>query len=162
MDVEQEFDDFVVAHWPRMVRAAQMFGASRADAEDICQQAMIGCYTRWKKQGRLAEDPAAYCYRAVCNAAKRHLRQHRAQASIEEVQISDPGHGIDGIAVRTALLALSNDHRFVLVGRYIMDFTNYELAEILDLPVGTVKSRTSRALSALEELLSDPQEVGRM
>lgn len=162
MDVEQEFDDFVVAQWPRMVRAAQMFGASRADAEDICQQAMIGCYTRWRRQGRLAEDPAAYCYRAVCNAAKRHLRQRHARASIAEVQFSDSGHAIDGIAVRTALMALSYDHRFVLVGRYIMDFTNLELAEILDLPVGTVKSRTSRALNALEALLSDPQEAGRV
>jgi len=54
-----------------------------------------------------------------------------------------------GHVVRRALLSLSEQHRAVLVLRYFADLGERQVAEILDLPPGTVKSRTARALAAL-------------
>jgi RNA polymerase sigma factor (sigma-70 family) len=51
--------------------------------------------------------------------------------------------------VRQALLGLSRDHREVLVLRFYADLSERQVAEVLRVPAGTVKSRTARALAAL-------------
>jgi len=54
-----------------------------------------------------------------------------------------------------ALGQLSIDHRTVVVGRYYLDWSEAQLAEALDVAPGTVKSRLSRALIQLSNLMED-------
>ena len=51
----------------------------------------------------------------------------------------------------SALAALSPDHRAVVVLRYVLDYSPGEIAELLELPRGTVNSRLRRGLDALQE-----------
>jgi RNA polymerase sigma-70 factor, ECF subfamily len=52
-----------------------------------------------------------------------------------------------------ALAALDPDHRAVIVLRYLLEYTPGEIAELLDVPRGTVNSRLRRALDRLEAIL---------
>ena len=64
----------------------------------------------------------------------------------------DAGHHDDptnGLAVRQALAAMSHEHREMLVLRFYADLSERDTADALKLPLGTVKSRTARALAAL-------------
>jgi RNA polymerase sigma-70 factor (ECF subfamily) len=54
-----------------------------------------------------------------------------------------------------AMQQLSFDHRSVVVGRYYLDWSEAQLADVFDIAPGTVKSRLSRALAQLASLLED-------
>jgi RNA polymerase sigma-70 factor (ECF subfamily) len=80
------------------------------------------------------------------------------------------GVAIDGTAppvpmrsdeLTNALRGLSVDHRTVVVGRYYLDWSEAQLADALDIAPGTVKSRLSRALTHLAELLETPPGPAR-
>jgi RNA polymerase sigma factor (sigma-70 family) len=58
--------------------------------------------------------------------------------------------------IERALGRLSNDHRTVLVLRFVADLSEHEVARVLRVPPGTVKSRTARALAQVE--LADLRE----
>ena len=55
--------------------------------------------------------------------------------------------------MRAALARLSTDHRAVVVGRFYLDWSEAQLADALEIPTGTAKSRLSRALEQLEHHL---------
>ena len=69
---------------------------------------------------------------------------------------TDPGFGRadDRDEVRRALSQLSDDHRRVVVLRYFVDLSTKEVANALGVREGTVKSRLSRALEQLQEILA--------
>ena len=55
---------------------------------------------------------------------------------------------------------MSDKHRIVLILRYFNDLTNNEIADILDIPVGTVKSRIHNALAILRRKMNSVPETG--
>lgn len=155
MDRDDDYADYVHARRPALVRAAVLLGCPVSDAEDVVQTALVRCYRSWGRV-RQAVDPDAYVYRIVVNC----LRESRARRWTGEIpsellpemassrgEISD--ELIRGLVVRRALLALSTEHREVLVLRYFADLSERQLSEVLGVPLGTVKSRTARALAAL-------------
>lgn len=60
--------------------------------------------------------------------------------------------------VTQALLELSAEHRAIVVARFVLDWSEAQVAAALDIPPGTAKSRSSRALSRLAELLEDHRD----
>jgi RNA polymerase sigma-70 factor (sigma-E family) len=146
---EDDFDAYVAARRPALVRSAVLMGCSVHDAEDLVQVALAKCLPRW---GRIVADrPDAYVYRVLVNAFRDSRRRRwTGETPTEELpeQADDPDL-TTGLAVRAALAAMSRDHREVLVLRYYADLSEAETAEVLGVPAGTVKSRTARALAAL-------------
>ncbi|WNV88515.1 sigma-70 family RNA polymerase sigma factor [Umezawaea sp. Da 62-37] len=61
---------------------------------------------------------------------------------------------VDGVVVRDALVRLRPEHREVLVEVYLKGSSMAEAADVLDLPIGTVKSRSTSARRAMRELLA--------
>ena len=59
--------------------------------------------------------------------------------------------------VITALSSLSPEHRAVIVLRHLLEYTPGEIANLLELPRGTVNSRLRRGLDALRDELEDPE-----
>jgi RNA polymerase sigma-70 factor (sigma-E family) len=153
VDRDEDFAEYVAARRPALVRTAVLLGCSSHEAEDLAQTALVRCYRSWSRV-RGADDPDAYVYRILVNA----LRDSRSRKSSGEIP-SDvvphdafTGHAEDvarGHVVRRALLSLSEQHRAVLVLRFFADLGERQVAEILGVPPGTVKSRTARALAAL-------------
>lgn len=148
-----DFSEYVAARRTRLVRAAVLLGCPQPDAEDVVQTALLKCYRHWRRVQR-ADNPDAYVYRSLVNAlasarARRWVGEVPADQLPEpEPETSDP---TTGLAVRHALAAMSRDHREVLVLRYYADLSEREIATVLGIAPGTVKSRAARALAVLAD-----------
>lgn len=146
-----KFDEYVAARRTALVRSAVLLGCRRAEAEDVVQAALLRCYRSWRRVQR-ADQPDAYVYRVLVNtlhdARSRRWGGERPTEVLPETAYDDHDP-TTGLAVRRALAAMSREHRQVLVLRFYADLSDSETAEILRIPPGTVKSRTSRALAAL-------------
>jgi RNA polymerase sigma-70 factor (sigma-E family) len=132
-------------------------GCSPSDAEDTVQAALLRCLLHWDKVER-AGDPDAYVRRILVNtltsSRRRMWSRERAVEKPPEQSTPDPFGEIDvADSVQRGLLRLPTDQRAAVVLRYYLHLTEAQMAATLDVPPGTVKSRLSRALTALG---SDP------
>ena len=154
-DSDEDFASYVAARYPRLVRSAVLLGAPRSDAEDVVQSALVRCYRSWTSVVS-AHDPDAYVYRVLANSlAKSRRRRWWGETPSEELPDDGARHHdhagdvATSVTLRRALMVLPFDQRSVLVLRYFADLTEHQTAAALGVPVGTVKSRAARALTAL-------------
>jgi len=153
---DDDYLGFVVARYARLVRAAILFGSSRQDAEDAVQETLIRCYSAWGRVSA-ANDRDAYVYRVLVNGISRGMRRKwRGEIPYavmpEPAPTDDPGAELSlSHSVRASLARLSPEQRQVLVLRYFADLTESQIATVLGIAPGTVKSRASRAIAALSE-----------
>ena len=135
-----------------LVRSAVLLGCNSQDAEDLVQVTLTRCLNRWWRVSR-ADNPDAYVYRILINAFRderaRKWHGERPSAELPERAAPEQDH-LTGLAVRSALAAMTRDHWEVLVLRYYADLSEHDTALALGVAPGTVKSRTARALRALE------------
>lgn len=152
-----EFSEYVAIRRARLVRSAVLLGCPEADAEDVVQTALSRALRSWRKVQR-ADSPDAYMQRILLNTL-RDTKRRRWSGEIPTETVpdavgTDPSQRqTDGVAVRQALAALSPEHREVLVLRFYADLSERDTALALGLAPGTVKSRTSRALTVLAATL---------
>jgi len=157
VDRDEDFSAYVAARSVRLLRSAVLLGCSLQDAEDLVQTTLMRCYPKWARIRRV-RDVDAYVYRAMLNNnATRLRRRWRGELPYSEVPELALADGIEetamALAVRAALSDLDSSHRCVLVLKYFADLTDKQVAFVLGVPVGTVKSRVSRAR---DRLAADP------
>lgn len=140
--------------------ATRILGDAR-DAEDLVHDVFVEA---WQRAGDF--DPSRGSVRtwllirvrSRCLDRKRSpaVRRRQAMPAEDALGAATRDHGeasVDGKRLRAALEALSPDQRGVLVLAYFEGLSSTEIAERLDIPVGTVKSRVSAAMSKLRERL---------
>jgi RNA polymerase sigma-70 factor (ECF subfamily) len=145
------------AHWPRAHRAAYLVVHDAAAAEDIAQEAFLAAVRALDRFDR-RRPFGPWLHRIVVNRA---IDWARARALRTEVELGEPvavePHGVH--ANRDALLAglavLSPEHRAVIVLRHLLEYTPGEIADLLELPRGTVNSRLRRGLDHLAEVVGE-------
>lgn len=148
----------------RLLRSAYLLTGDRGVAEDLLQQTLLRTGGRWSAARR---SPEAYARRVLVNLTRdRHRAAVRVGAvgAIVERDLRSEDHAAevaDRRAVIEALGQLSVEHRVVLVLRFYADLSVTEVAEAIGESEGTVKSRTSRALGRMRELLADPEPMER-
>lgn len=152
-----DFTDYVAARRTALVRSTVLLGCPQPDAEDIVQTALLKCFRHWRKVQR-ADRPEAYVYRVLLttltDARSRRWTGELPTAELPEgIVDADPSVGV---AVRRALAGMPTEQRHVLVLRYYADLTEREIADLLDIAPGTVKSRAARGLAALATELRSP------
>jgi RNA polymerase sigma-70 factor (ECF subfamily) len=145
---------------------------SGSDADDAAQEAMIGIVRGLRKfDGRSAF--ATWVYRIATNAALDELRRRRRRPPLHVVE--DEGgrelvdataeRQVDAVAERAALDAalngLADDFKAAVVLRDVADLDYAEIAEILQIPVGTVKSRIARGRMQLASELGNPDPLAQ-
>jgi RNA polymerase sigma-70 factor, ECF subfamily len=148
-DLEQLFR----AHWPRAYRAAYLIVHDGAAAEDIAQEAFLAAVRSLERFDR-RRPFGPWLHRIVAN---RSIDWARARAARAEVALGDgnaptagpPPEPGNSAAIVTELLDLSPEHRAVIVLRYLLDYTPGEIADLLEIPRGTVNSRLRRGLDQL-------------
>src|SRR5213078_637537 len=86
----------------------------------------------------------------------RHRRETVSADLPEPAAHDDTGHADLRVSMESALMALPARSRAVLVLRYYEDLPEAEVARILGCPLGTVRSRTARALARLRALVPSP------
>ena len=142
------------AHWSRAYRAAYLVTHDAA-AEDIAQESFLAAVRALDRFDR-RRPFGPWLHRIVVNRA---IDWTRARALRGEVELSPSLAGAqtestgEARTLAARLAALSPEHRAVTVLRYLLEYTPGEIAELLDLPRGTVNSRLRRALDQLGERL---------
>ncbi|MHC9538349.1 MAG: RNA polymerase sigma factor [Vulcanimicrobiota bacterium] len=148
------------------VRYAYHFLGNYLDAEDAAQEAFIQA---WRRLETLKEEHAflQWFYRILAHIAQRKGKGVKNEESLEEHENSLEDKGSDPAAlfetterqqlIKTALQKLPPLYRSVLVLRDIEGFPYSEIARILEIPEGTVKSRLSAAREKLRSMLYDKE-----
>jgi len=150
---------------PRLYRMAYAWTRNAALADDLTQETLVKAL---KKRDQL-RDPEAintWLFRILSNCWRDYLRQNRDLEDIDEVALaSDSTPEADNAQmqlvekVRAAIMKLPDGQRQVVTLVDIEGFTYLEVANILEIPVGTVMSRLCRAHNVLRErLLRDMDE----
>jgi len=147
------------------VRSIISYSINRTDIiDDIAQDVFIKVYKSLDKF-RLDSKFYTWLYRITVNRCRDELRKHRWKYFIslngnttKDVDSSDElrteqKHNDFKDTVRRALRQLPVKYREIIVLKDIEDYTYEEIAEILECEIGTVKSRLSRARSALRKIL---------
>ena len=151
---ERDLEALFRAHWPRAYRAAYLVVHDAAAAEDIAQEAFVAAVRALDRFDR-RRPFGPWLHRIVVNRAidwarARALRGEVAQERLPELAARDDASGApDPSALAEGLASLSPEHRAVVVLRYLLEYTPGEIADVLDLPRGTVNSRLRRALDRL-------------
>lgn len=159
------FGEILDAHEAPVYRLALRYANSIADAEDLTQEIFTAVYLSLPKfQGRSAFG--TWVYRIALNHCLEFQRKRRpANVPIEEsLMLRNDDRRADPVEfthqkqvasqVEEALNSLSPLHRDVVVLHELQGLTYQEVADALDVPVGTVKSRLSNAFRRLRDRLS--------
>lgn len=157
------FGELVRRHQHSALRVAAVISGSTEEAKDIVQDAFVNVHRKLGSyQG--TGSVRSWLLRVVANHAKNHVRsrirrirredRHAGlQLSVEEGTEQAAVRHIENFAVAAALGRLQLDDREILGCRFVAELSETETAEVLDVPIGTVKSRTSRALAKLQREL---------
>jgi RNA polymerase sigma-70 factor (ECF subfamily) len=143
--------EFYFAQQPRLVGVISLLTGSRAEAEDIVQEAFVRLVPRWAKVSRYDAPEAWVRLVAVRLAANRHRNINRFTGVFHRLpreHAPDPADAYAGDLQR-ALAELPLPTRQVVVLHYVCDLSVAQVADTLGIAEGTVKSRLSRAREAL-------------
>jgi RNA polymerase sigma-70 factor (ECF subfamily) len=151
-DVESLFR----AYWPRAYRAAYLVAHDAAAAEDIAQEAFLAAIRSLDRFDR-RRPFGPWLHRIVVNRAIDWARARRLRGEAElTADVPAPERpDSESRGLLRSLAALPPDHRAVIVLRHLLEYTPGEIAELLDLPRGTVNSRLRRGLDSLAAELED-------
>lgn len=156
-DPDAAFAAFVREHGPRLQHTARLLTGNHHSGEDLVQTVLTKMYLRWSK----IDAPLAYANKALVSThvdGWRRFWRGEAPTEVMPERSVDPTVGALGDTyaavdsrdeLRRALSTLSRRDRAIIILRFYADQSEAQTAETLGLPVGTVKSATSRALAAL-------------
>jgi RNA polymerase sigma-70 factor (ECF subfamily) len=154
---EEALETLFRRHWRGAHRAAFMIVRDAAAAEDIAQEAFLAAIRALDRFDR-RRPFRPWLHRIVVNRAIDHARARALRREVREegdVAIATfDRQGLDD-DLASALAALGIEQRAAIVLRYLLDYTPGEIAQILDLPRGTVNSRLRRGLDLLAHTLKD-------
>jgi RNA polymerase sigma-70 factor (sigma-E family) len=164
-----EFDAFVRARTPALLRTAYLLTGDQQLAEDLVQTALAKTSLAWHRLQR-NENAEAYVRQVMYHQQVSWWRRRRVaemlSGAVPETPI-EPGaedRAATRLAVHSALMRLTPSQRAVLVLRYFDDQPDSVVADLLGISVGTVKSQTHKALAKLRAVAPElaefhPREV---
>ena len=160
-----DFSAFCNEHYAPLVRTLSLYCGDAAVAEEFAQEACARAFRDWKKVRTLG-DPRAWLFKVAFNVANSYFRRAaaekraRSRMGVRSSEHRDPDVA-ERLAVLEVLSNLTRKQRAVLVLRYQADLSVTEVADLLSLPEGTVKTLTRRALAAMRALpqLADLKEA---
>ena len=157
------FGELVEQYRDNVYRLAYRMCGNAYDADEAAQEAFVAA---WRALPNFRGDAkfSTWLYRLTTNAAidvMRREKHHQTVGDGEMVDLADdadsPQETVERTeqqeAVQKALDTLSEEYREVLLLRYMEELDYAEIAEVLQLPSGTVKSRINRAKAALKAAL---------
>ena len=146
------FDEYYSTEYPGLVAVATALVGSLDSAEDLVQDTMVKSLVRWRTVQRL-ERPGGWAHRVLLNACTSWWRRRRTEANhlarLRRAEPSVAGPSPDAVVFWGAVRRLPERHRMVMVLHYAGDRSVAEVASILSVPEGTVRSDLTRARAAL-------------
>ncbi|XVQ09844.1 RNA polymerase sigma factor [Spirillospora sp. CA-255316] len=150
----------------RAVRsAARRFGLSPSDADDLVGDVLESLYKNPERLGDLVdrEALAGYAYTAAVHRVVRNLRRmaKRNEVPLDSARAIRPeeaGAVATRIDVWNAVMGLDEPLAAVVLARHFLDMTFPEIAQKLDMPEATVKSRYRKAQTELAKVIPHPND----
>jgi RNA polymerase sigma-70 factor (sigma-E family) len=160
---EREFREFVAARSAELLRTAYFLaGGDVHDAQDLLQTALIATARHWSRIVK-RDQPEAYVRRALARHQINRWRSRRRRPETLVSALPDQPTGRDEQAsvdlrdgLLSALRALPPRQRAVVVLRYYEDRSEAEVAALLHIAVGTVRSQSAKALARLRASYPPP------
>lgn len=161
--------DQLVSRWDRKIQGAiyRMVGSGE-ESRDLCQEAFLKAYrglSGFKKEARFS----SWLYQIAVNVCRDRMRRQRGKTVVSLDEMSNAGElpfkgtapsalelmeaGDLSRTVAAAVASLPEEQREVIVLKEYQDLTFLEIAEALDVPVSTVKTRLYRGLTQLRQRL---------
>jgi RNA polymerase sigma-70 factor, ECF subfamily len=160
--------DLLVFRWDRKIQAAifRIMGTEE-EARDLCQETFLRAYRAlggFKGEARFS----SWLYQIALNLCRDRMRRNRGRTLVSLDELEDAGNGLlqkgptplelieagdMSRAVASAVDALPAEQREVIVLKEYQDLTFVEIAEILGVPLSTVKTRLYRGLGQLRHRL---------
>ena len=171
MSQETEFEKLVEQYYPSLYRFAYSLTRQESEACDLTQET----YLIWARKGHQVRDESKVKSWLFTTLHREYLQKHRRRIRFPHVELDTaeeelpvmPPISLERVDRPNLLEALSkldpNFHAAVALF-YLEDHSYPEIAEILQVPLGTVKSRISRGIAQLHALLSESpigKEVAR-
>jgi RNA polymerase sigma-70 factor (ECF subfamily) len=156
---EHAIDDELREHIPRLRRFAFWLTRDRADADDLVQSTLERALSRWEsRRDAAALKPWLFSilHRCFLSSRKRSRRYASVLDRLHAAPLEEHPSAEREVAAQTALEALaglSQEQRSLLLWVSVEGLSYQEVARILDVPLGTVMSRLSRARQALRRSL---------
>ena len=156
---ETEFSEFFASQYANLCWLGLLLTGSRAEAEELAQEALVRTWRRWKLVRR-PDDPASYARKVLVNRHRSLLRraavEMRSLARSRPEELVVPAGDERALVLWQAVQLLPARQRAVLVLRFHQDLPEAEVARLLGLPLGTVKSLGHRGLARLRDRLGSP------
>jgi RNA polymerase sigma factor (sigma-70 family) len=147
--VREPFDTLYHREFAGLVRLAMVLVDSQEQAEEVVQDAFAALYLKY----RLVSTPLPYVRASVLNGSRKVLRRRLLMRRLPSEPRADGAlvynHVIDSVR------RLPARQRAAVVLRYELQLTDAEIAETLNVPIGTVKSTLHRAIARLREEVTE-------
>jgi len=152
-------EDFVGSHYGSLLRTAFLLTGDRHAAEDLLQEALAKSW-RYAQRNNI-EQPGAFIRRTLLN---EYLSQRRRRSRVRE-EATEPGRVPHRLAqdvaaefvardaIWDALALLPPRQRAILVLRFYEDMSEAQIADVLGIGIGTVRSGAWRGLESLRKIV---------
>lgn len=166
MSQETDFQKLVDLHYPSLYRFAFSLTRQESDACDLTQET----FYIWATKGHQVRDESKVKSWLFTTLHREYLQRHRRNNRFPLIEISNAEPELPEIAPATperldrhsilsALERIDHNFRAAIALFYLEDYSYPEIAEILGIPLGTVKSRISRGIAQLHGLLAEPKAL---
>lgn len=161
---DHDFESWLAAREPALQRTAHLLTGDIHSAQDLLQNTLARLYLRWERV-RTADNVDAYARQALVNEFRTAWRrprrrvEHIVELVPERPAPEAPAYDGSREAVWRFVCSLPAKQRAVVVLRFYEQLTEAEIADLMSISVGTVKSQSSRALAALRAALPDHPEI---
>ena len=169
--VDRQFGALFDAHYVSLCRLAYILLGDPARAEDAVQEAFLRTFAGW---GRLRQPALAHIYlrKAVLNQCRSKLRRRQTESRVNSIvgaadRTRDRNvfedRRVVGLDVTAAVRQLPTRQREAVLLRYFLDLGESEIAAILGVNIGTVKSQLAKArrnLAANHAVASEADDAG--
>ncbi len=160
MNSADQFEAIVSEHYGALFRFAMSLTRTESDAQDLTQHT----FEVWARKGHQLRDLTKVktwlfttLHRAFLQARRRQNRfpQQNLEEVIEQLPAVSPvlADQVDSLQVLPALVKVDEIYQAALALFYLEDYAYKDIAVILNLPVGTVKSRIARGIAQLRDIL---------
>lgn len=157
-----DFNELVDRHYAALYRFAISLAKNASDAADLTQQT----FYLWAAKGHQLRDLAKVKSWLFTTLYREYLTTYRHTKKFPHVELEDVSHempsvapsifnDIDGSTVVAALSEVDEVFRAPLSLFYLEELSYQEIADVLEIPIGTVMSRLSRGKAQLRQLLLD-------
>ena len=164
---QEAFGDLYDLHVSRVYRHVYYMVGNAAEAEDLTAQAFLQAWAAIERYQFRGAPFVSWVMRIAHNLGVSHLRSRKPGAELPETLVDQSREGnpeevlqrqAEGDRVREAILHLRDEHRRVIILRFVQDLDYREVAEIVGKSVPAVRVIQHRALNALRKQMRPSEQ----